>query len=374
MRINRFYELEKLIKKGKVLIIYGARQVGKTTFVEDFLSKTKLKYRFDSGDNIKVQNILNSEDFEKIIEYVGNNELLIIDEAQNIEKIGIGLKIIIDQIKNIYVIATGSSSFDLANKTGEPLTGRKRTITLYPISQVELLEMYGKFELKEKLDHFVIFGSYPEVITAKNKTEKIEILNEIINSYLLKDILSLERVKGSKIILDLLKLLAFQIGSEVSLNELANNLNIDVKTVQRYLDLLEKAFIIKTLSGFSRNLRSEINRKNKYYFLDNGIRNGVISQYNELEDRNDIGQLWENFLIVERLKKCSYKKIYGSMYFWRTYSGQEIDLIEERDAHLYGFEFKWRQDKFKEPKEFLETYKNSSIRLINTKNYLDFIT
>src|SRR4030042_571000 len=328
--IKRVYNLEKLIKPNKVLIIYGPRRVGKTTLLIDFLNHTKLKYKLDSGVNIRTQQVLSSQDFTKILEYASNYELIAIDEAQQIPKVGMGLKIIIDQIPDIMVVATGSSSFDLAGATGEPLTGRKTTIALYPLSHQELLLLYNRHEIKERLDEFLIFGSYPEVITAKTRRDKIAVLEEIVASYLLKDVLALDRIKGSKVLLDLLKLIAFQTGSLVSLNEIATQIKLDVKTVGRYLDIFEKAFVIKRVGGFSRNLMKEIVSKAKYYFLDNGIRNTVISQFNPIDSRNDIGILWENFMVTERIKKYGYQNIYGSFYFWRTYDGQEIDLIEER--------------------------------------------
>jgi len=372
--IKRAYKLEELIKPNKVLIIYGPRRVGKTTLLKDFLAHTKLKYKLDSGDNIRTQQVLSSQDFARILDYASGYELIAIDEAQQIPNIGMGLKIIVDQIQDIMVIATGSSSFDLAGATGEPLTGRKTTIALYPMAQKELLPLYNKHELKEKLEEFLVFGSYPEVITAKTRRDKIAVLEEIVNSYLLKDILTIDRIKGSKALLDLLKLIAFQVGSQVSLNEIATQIKLDVKTVSRYLDIFEKAFVIKRIGGFSRNLRKEIVSKAKYYFLDNGIRNAVIPQFNPLDSRNDIGILWENFVVIERIKKCAYQNIYGSLYFWRTYDGQEIDLVEEREGKLFGYEFKWSEkQKMKEPKDWCKTYDNAEFKIINRENYLEFI-
>lgn len=372
--IKRYYDnLEKIIKPGKALIIYGPRRVGKTTLLKNFLKKTKCKYRFDSGDNIRIQQALSSQDFKVIKEYASDYELIAIDEAQQIPNIGQGLKIIVDQLPKTKIIATGSSSFDLAGQIGEPLTGRKKTLILYPIAQSELLKEYNKFDLKERLEEFLIFGSYPEVITAKTKRQKREFLNEIVDSYLLKDILTFDKVKGAKIVLNLLRLLAFQLGNEVSLNELSQNLGIDVKTVGRYLDILEKAFVIFSLSGFSRNLRSEVTSKNKYYFLDMGVRNAIISQFNGLELRNDAGALFENFIFIERLKKRSYQEISGNVYFWRTYEGQEIDFVEEREGKLFGFECKWSgRRSASAPKDWL-SYKNAEFNLINRDNYLDFI-
>ncbi len=371
--IKRHYKIKKLLKSGKVLVIYGPRRVGKTTLLEGFLNETRLKFKYDSGDNIRVQNILGSQDFEKILDYIVGYELLAIDEAQMIPGIGAGLKIIADQARGMRVIATGSSSFDLSQQIGEPLTGRKETIILYPISQKELSAVYNRYELKEKLEDFLVFGSYPEVVTAKIKKEKIKILTEIVDSYLLKDILALENIRSSKILLNLLKLLAFQVGNLVSVNELAVQLSVNVRTVGRYLDLLEKSFVIHSVGGFSRNPRKEITKKMKYYFIDNGIRNAIIAQFSRLEDRNDIGALWENFIYCERLKKLSYDNIYGYTYFWRTYDGKEIDLVEDRDGKLFGYEIKWSNDKKRPPKEWKETYKNAEYKIINRDNYLEFI-
>lgn len=371
--IERYYKIQELIKPGKALIIYGPRRVGKTTLLETYLKDTGLKYKLDSGDNLRTQNILGSRDFKEILEYISGYELLALDEAQMVRGIGAGLKIIVDQAKQMYVIATGSSSFDLSQQIGEPLTGRKETIILYPVSQKELSTIYNRYELKERLNEFLIFGSYPEVITARTREEKTKALLEIADSYLLKDILSLEKVKSSKTLLNLLKLLAFQVGSLVSLNELSGQLSIDIKTVARYLDLLEKSFVIRAVGGFSRNLRKEIRKKAKYYFLDNGIRNAVIMQFNSLENRDDTGALWENFIYCERLKKLSYENISGYTYFWRTYDGKEIDLVEERDGKLFGYEIKWGKSSGSAPREWKEAYGSAEYSIITRENYLDFI-
>ncbi|MEW6066942.1 MAG: ATP-binding protein [Nitrospirota bacterium] len=375
MKIPRIYQdLNKYLKPNKVLIIYGPRQVGKTTLLENFLAKTNLKYKLDSGDNIQTQHILGSQNFNIILEYAQGYELVAIDEAQRIKNIGLGLKIIVDQMPGIKVIATGSSSFELSGQVGEPLTGRKITLTLYPVSQIELNNLYNPYEIKSKLEEWLIFGGYPEVVAAADKTEKIRLLEEIVHAYLLKDILSLERVKNSKVLLDLLRLLAFQVGSEVSLTELARQIGIDYKTVARYLDLFEKSFVIYNLRGFSRNLRKEITKKSKYYFYDNGVRNAIISNFNKLELRNDTGMLWENFLFIERLKKRTYQDIYANNYFWRTWDQKEIDLIEEREGKLFGYEFKWGKKSLKPPKEWSEAYPDSEFAIISQENYMEFIT
>jgi len=374
MKLPRFYQnLENYLEKGKVLLIYGSRQVGKTTLLTEFLEKTNLKYKLASGDDIRTQEILSSQDFSKILQYVSGYELLAIDEAQRIPNIGLGLKIIVDQKPDISVIATGSSSFELAGQTGEPLTGRKKTLTLFPLSQIELSNIYNDFELIEKLPEYLIFGGYPAVLTKENKEDKIVILNEIVNSYLLKDILELEKVKGSKTLLDLLRLLAFQVGSEVSLSELGRQLAIDSKTVARYLDLLEKSFVLFNLRGYAKNLRKEVTKKSKYYFYDNGIRNAIISNFNDLNLRDDVGRLFENFLVCERLKNQSYNKIFANNYFWRTWDKQEVDWIEEREGKLFGFEFKWTESKSRSLKSFMDNYGNTETKTVNRENYLEFI-
>lgn len=374
LMFKRAYEpLDRYLQPNKALVIYGPRRVGKTTLLQNYLSQTSLKYKLDSGDNIRTQQILSSQDFEQILSYIEGYELLAIDEAQNIPNIGMGLKIIVDQVPNIRVIVTGSSSFELAGQVGEPLTGRKRTLTLYPLGQSELLSIHNKFELRERLANYLIFGAYPEVLQASTRQERINTLTEIADSYLLKDILSFDRVKNSRTLLDLLKLLAFQVGSEVSMTELATQLSVDVKTTQRYLDLLEKAFVIIRLSGFSRNLRQEITSKSKYYFLDNGIRNAVIAQFNELNQRNDIGALWENFIFTERLKYIEYQQLYGNIYFWRTYNKQELDLVEERDGKLFGYEFKWAKKSVAAPTQWSNLYPDATYGVVHSENYLDFI-
>lgn len=373
-KIPRIYQdLAKFLKPNKVLVIFGPRQVGKTTLLTDFLNTTSLKYKLDSGDNIYTREIFGSDNFDKIKEYAEGYELIVIDEAQRIPNIGQGLKIMVDTIPNIRIIVTGSSSFELAGQIGEPLTGRKITLTLYTISQIELRKLHTPHELRLKLNESLVYGGYPEIVTAKTSQEKIRLLEELVHSYLLKDILELERIKSSKIVLDLLRLVAFQIGQEVSLTELAQQLGLDYKTVGRYLDLFEKSFILYAVHGFSRNLRKEVTKKNKYYFYDNGIRNALISNFNSIEMRNDLGVLWENFLFIERIKKRSYHQIYANYYFWRTWDQKEIDLIEEREGKLFGFEFKLDERRAREPKDWKKTYKEAEYTVISQKNYLDFI-
>jgi predicted AAA+ superfamily ATPase len=372
--LKRTYnDLSKFIKQDKVLIIYGARRIGKTTLLKEFLKTYTAKYNFVSGDDIHIHEILSSSDIKKIKEFCDGYSLLIIDEAQNIKNVGHGLKIITDHVPNLQVIATGSSAFDLANKIGEPLVGRKIVLTMFPLAQCELSLDFNKYELRQNLENYLIFGSYPEVLTMNKKEDKITYLREITGSYLYKDILSFFNLKNPQILQKLTKLLAFQIGQEVSVNELATKLGVDVKTVARYLDLLEKSFIIFRLSGYGKNLRTEISKKNKYYFVDNGIRNAVISQFNSIEDRADIGQLFENFLISERIKKNTYSFSYSNSYFWRTYDQNEVDYIEEKDDVINGFEFKWNADAKVKANPFLKKYPNASLKVINQENYLEFV-
>jgi predicted AAA+ superfamily ATPase len=372
---KRAYEpLEPHLLPNKVLVVYGPRRIGKTTLLQNFLKQTNLKYKLDSGDNIRTQQILSSQDFGEILSYVEGYDLLAIDEAQNIPNVGKGLKIIVDQVPGIRVIVTGSSSFELAGQVGEPLTGRKRTLTLYPLAQQELLPNFNKFELREKLADFLIFGSYPEVLQSASRQSRIDVLTEISNYYLLKDILAFDRVKNSRTLLDLLKLLAFQVGSEVSLTELGTQVGVDIKTIQRYLDLLEKSFVIVRLGGFSRNLRQEVTNKSKIYFVDTGIRNAIIAQFNGLDQRNDLGLLWENFMVMERMKYRAYQSVYANVYFWRTYDQQEIDLVEERDGKLFGYEFKWAAGKISSPpRNWLNSYPDAEYAVITSVNFQELI-
>jgi len=369
--IKRAYEpLDEYLEPNKVLIIYGPRRVGKTTLLQAYLSRTRLKYKSAVGDDVPTQRLLSSRNVNLIKEYLEGYELFALDEAQYIPNIGQALKIIVDQIPGIHVFVTGSSSFELAGQVSEPLTGRKRMLKLYPFAQTELLSLHNRFELRQELEERLIFGSYPDVVTARTNKARIEAASEIANSYLIKDILAFERVRNSGKIWDLLKLLAFQVGSEVSHNELSRSLGVDVKTVQRYIDLLEKSFVLYRLCGFSRNLRKEVTQKAKYFFLDNGIRNAIIAQFNPLDQRDDVGQLWENFMTIERIKYLTYASEVANLYFWRTYSQQEIDLVEERGKQLDGYEFKWSPKKaVKAPHEWINNYPGASFTVVTRENY-----
>lgn len=370
---REYDDLQKLLKKGKVVVIYGPRRVGKTTLIANFLKNTKLKCKFVSGDNIEVRNILSSQSSDTIGKFIENYELIAIDEAQRIPNIGLGLKILVDFFPHIFVVITGSASLDLSYKIGEPLVGRKYTYRLYPLWVGELSENKSWYDLSHDKNERMIFGSYPEILSAGTDNERVQILEENVSSYMFKEIVEIEQIGNTKILLDLLKLIAFQVGNEVSLTELGKSLGIDRKTVQRYLNLFEQSFIVYNLRGYSRNLRKEVTKKSKYYFWDNGIRNAVIKNFNNLNTRDDVGALWENYLVAERLKKQEYQKIYSSNYFWRTWEGQEIDWVEEREGKLFGFEFKWNIKEGKVPSQWAATYPDASFETVNQDNFLDFI-
>jgi len=373
--IERYYSLKikDYLQPNKVLVLYGPRRVGKTTLITEFLKEYPGKIYSSTGENIQLRDILESDDFQKIIPFFSGYDLIVIDEAQKITNVGQGLKILVDQIKDIRIIATGSSSFDLSNKVGEPLVGRQNILTLFPLAMLELAEQYGPMYVQERLEQFLIYGSYPEVLTSNSFEEKRRYLTQIRDSYLSKDILELERIKNSKKLIDLLRLLAFQIGQEVSLQELGSALEMSKNTIARYLDLLEKAFVLVNARGFSRNLRKEVTKTSRYYFYDNGVRNALIDNFNPLHNRNDTGPLWENFLFIERLKKRTYHSIYGQHYFWRTWDQQEIDLVEEREGKLFGYEFKWNDRVSKPPRDWLATYPDATYEVITKENYMDFV-
>lgn len=365
--------LRKLLSPNKVLVIYGPRRVGKTTLLKNFLKDITEKTLFVNGDDIVVRQYLESQSIQKLRDFIGNHSLLVIDEAQYIKQIGLNLKLIVDHIPDIKVIATGSSSFDLARDIGEPLTGRKYTLKLFTLSQMEISGIEKRHETEANLEARLIYGSYPEVVLMKNNTKRTQYLRELISSYLYKDILSLEGIRYSNKLTQLLQLLAFQIGKEVSHQELGNGLNMSKNTVERYLDLLEKAFVIFKRSGFSRNLRKEITKNHRYYFYDNGVRNALIDNFNPVNLRNDVGELWENYIVNERMKHNEYLGVYTNSYFWRTYDKKEIDLVEERGGKLYGYEMKWKKSKIKIPVDWKKHYPGADFKVINHENYLDFI-
>jgi len=365
--------LKHIIQPNKVIVIYGPRRCGKTTLLKKFLEGVKEKYLFVNGEDIFVQEQLNSQSIIKLKNFVGDYKFLAIDEAQRIFNIGLNLKLIVDNIKNIKVIATGSASFDLYQKLGEPLTGRKITLKLFPLAQLELAKIENPHETKANLETRLIFGSYPEVILAKDDRQRITYLRELASSYLCKDILEMNGLKHSDKLVKILQLLAFQIGSEVSSSEIAIQAGINKKTVEKYLDLLGKVFVIFKVRGLSRNLRKEVSKSPKYYFYDLGVRNVLINNFNPINLRNDIGMLWENYIISERIKKQEYTDIQANNYFWRTYDKKEIDFVEERSGKLYGYEIKWQPKQISPPKDWKKAYPDSEFLIISQDNYLEFI-
>ena len=369
-------EFEKKVRPNKILILLGARRVGKTKLIHDYLKTIpKEKYLTLNGEDVNDAGLLQERSVANYKRLLEGIEILAIDEAQHIPEIRLILKLIVDSIDGIKVIATGSSMFDMNNNLGEPLVGRKSTLYLFPLTQMEFSQFENHKQTTENLELRLLFGGYPELEQYTDWEEKEEYLREIINSYLLKDILIYEGIKSSAKIYDLLKMIAFQVGKEVSLQELGNQLQISKNTVERYLDLLSKVFVLYKLNGFNRNLRKEITKSSRWYFYDNGIRNALIQNFNRLNMRNDTGELWENYLAAERIKKQNYQKLKSENYFWRTYDQQELDWVEVKNDSLAGFEFKWNEDrKAKIPAAFAKAYPEASFEVINRKNYLDFIS
>lgn len=376
MLVSRYLEnkIIKSLKPGRVVGLFGPRRSGKTFLMNLIIKKIKdKKILVTNGEDLNVAEALSSQRVSDLKKYIGGNKYLFIDEAQKVPNIGVNLKLIVDSFPSVSVFVSGSSAFDLRNQIGEPLVGRSKYFYLYPFAQLELSEIENYMETKADLPDKLIFGTYPQVFLAETLAKKQEQLELIRDGYLLKDILTIDNLKDSLFIFNLLRLIAFQIGNDVSYSELASNLNTSAKTVMRYLELLEKSYILFSLHGFSKNLRKEYTKSPRYYFWDNGIRNSVISNYNKLHLRDDIGKLWENYLISERMKKGHYKRISANRYFWRTYDQKEIDLVEERGGKLFGYEIKWGSKKIKPPREFIKTYINASFKVINQENYLDFI-
>ncbi len=365
-----------IISNKKVIIIYGPRQSGKTTLINALLKDIKKSYELFLGDDLYAQELFHKNDLEALKRVVGSKELLVIDEAQRIESIGLSLKLLIDNLP-LTILVSGSASFDLANKINEPLTGRTKTFWLYPFSWDEIkAEKYQRTSQSSALEEMLRFGMYPKVCTLNGDKEKEDYLYEYLNNYLYKDILIFERIRKPKKVIDLLSLLALQIGKEVVISELAQNLALSQKAVVSYLDILEKMFVIYNLRGFSRNLRKEVYKNSKYYFIDVGLRNALIRNFNPLNLRQDVGELFENWFITERIKLSNNQKKPANFYFWRTYDQKEIDLIEEREGKLFGYECKWRLEKIggSIAKEWLATYKGANFELVNSQNYEKFLS
>ena len=350
-------------------MFFGARRVGKTMLVKEILDNIDEPVLILNGEDINVHDKLAVKTVENYKQILGSYKLLYIDEAQKIPEIGQKLKLMIDEIEGLRIIISGSSSFDISRDAGEPLTGRKYSFNLYAFSEREYNQTENSIAKVDKIRERLVFGNYPELIHLPDRDDKIDYLNEMVSSYLLKDILVYENIKNSQKIFNLLRLVAFQLGGEVSMQELGKQLAISKNTVEKYLDLLSKVYILHKVEGFSRNLRKEITKNSRWYFLDNGIRNAVIANFNPVESRNDIGQLWENYMISERIKFQEYKRMSSNNYFWRTYEQQEIDWVEERGGSLHGYEFKWKENKSKIPTQWKTAYPDSSFEVINMNNF-----
>ena len=372
--IHRIVEkqIKQFLFKGKALILFGPRQSGKTTLMESLLSKQTEPVLWLNGDDADVRETLSNTTSTRLKSIIGRHKIVCIDEAQRIQDIGLTLKLFTDQIKDVQVIATGSSAFELAYKTNEPLTGRKYEFKLFPLSFSEMVEHHGLLTEKRLLEHRLVFGCYPEIVTSSGMETRL--LKLLAGSYLYKDLLMLERVKKPSLLEKLLKALALQLGNEVSNNELAQLTDADKGTIEKYLDLLEKVFVIFRLPAYSRNVRNEIKKAKKIYFYDNGIRNAVIGNFNALNVRTDVGPLWENYIISERMKYLNYMESDCNRYFWRTAQQQEIDYIEECAGQLSAVEIKWNPKiKVKFPKTFLKAYPKSKIKVINPQNFDSFL-
>jgi len=368
-----FIELvSKRFFKGKAILIHGARQVGKTTLINNLLNDRPEKSLKLNGDEPDVRELLQDINSGRWKSILGNAKILFVDEAQNIPNVGLSLKIVVDQIKDVQVIATGSSSFELQNSTNEPLTGRKYEFKLFPLSFSEMAAHHGLLEERRMLEHRMVFGYYPEIVS--NMGEEAELLKLLTSSYLYKDILMLDGIKKPSLLDKLLRALALQLGQEVNYNELAQAVGADRGTVERYIDVLEKVFVIYSLPAFSKNVRNEIKKGRKIYFYDNGIRNAIIGNLNHLSSRTDVGALWENFILSERMKWLNQHSKGVQKFFWRTTQQQEIDYIEESFDRLDAFEFKWNpKKKAKFPLTFTKNYDVTDTHLVNQQNYDQYL-
>ncbi len=367
-----FEQILKRLHKGKAILLFGARQVGKTTMLHKMTFEAGERILHLNGDEPDIRAFLTDKTSSQLKTYIGKHTLLVIDEAQRISNIGLTLKLITDQIKNVQVIATGSSSFEMANKMNEPLTGRKYEFNLYPLSFQEMVNHHGLIEEKRQLEQRLIYGAYPEVVV--NPDDSQELLTLIADSYLFKDILMVDSLKRPRLLDKILKALALQVGSEVSYNEVAQLVGADKGTVEKYIQLFEQTFIIFQLPSFSRNVRNELKKSKKFYFYDCGIRNAIIGNFNPIQNRTDVGALWENYLMSERMKKLQYDKVRQHSYFWRTTQQQEVDLVEEDTNGMKAFEFKWnKHSNVKFPKTFTRAYPEAKIEVVTSENYEAFL-
>jgi predicted AAA+ superfamily ATPase len=372
--IQRFQEagIEDKFFKRKVIVIYGARQTGKTSLVQKIVDRVNEPAIWFNADEFDVAAMLTNKTSVQLKALFGNHKIVVIDEAQRIKNIGISLKLIVDQLKEYQVIATGSSSFDLANKINEPLTGRKWLFQLFPLTFDELANHYSLQTEMRMLEQRLIYGAYPEIVVSENKEEVLKLL---ASDYLYKDILSFDSIKKSDRIYSLLKALALQTGSPVSYSELSNLTGIDIKTVQKYIDILEQAFIVFRLTAYRKNIRTELKKSRKIYFWDNGLRNAVLGNFDPLDRRTDIGQLWENYIVSERHKFLVYRNSNTKLYFWRTTQNQEIDLIEESSQKLLATEIKWNPRAKKHfSKSFTGNYPDAELQVVSKDNYVNYIS
>ena len=366
-------KLESRIDFKKAILIFGPRQVGKTTLTKALAESLSIPFEYFNGDNMMTKNLWTINNIEALKQSFGNKKLVILDEAQMIEQIGLILKQLIDSELEIQFIITGSSSLTIADKTQEPLTGRKWEYYLYPISCAEMMDYEGIPQFLQKYQQYLIYGMYPEVLVNQQDTQ--EVLFNLASSYLYKDVLALVGIKRPQLLEKILKALAWQVGSEVSMNELANLVSADVKTVDNYIYLLEQVFVVYRLGTLSRNERNEISTKKKIFFYDNGIRNALIGNFSPIDARNDIGALWENFLMTERKKLLAYHGFYGRTYFWRNKQQAEIDYVEEIDGKIYAFEFKWNpKAKVKFPQAFLDAYQPVETKVISQENFWQWLS
>lgn len=362
-------DLLNKIGSGKAILLIGPRQVGKTTLINKILKDKE--HLFLDSDDPTVRNLLTNPNTEQLKGIIGQHKVVFIDEAQRIPSIGMTLKIIIDQLKDVQLLVNGSSSFDLKSKLSEPLTGRKWEYELFPISWEEYENKHGYLVSEQQLENRLLYGFYPEIVN--HQGEEKQYLKQLVNSYLYRDILAFSDIRKPEVLEKLIQALALQIGNEVNYNELSQIVGINKTTIQKYIEILEKGYIVFRLSSYSKNVRNEIKRNKKIYFYDNGVRNMVLGNFNSLDLRQDKGALWENFLVSERKKQNNYKDTFAKMYFWRTRQQQEVDLVEEKNGIITGFEFKWKSKKnVKLPKTFREAY-NAETEIIDRNNFRDFV-
>lgn len=366
-------QVESRVGDGKAIVIMGPRQSGKSTLLNILAKKVDREHVFLDCDEPDIRQILSNTTSTALRQLIGNAGLVLIDEAQRVKNIGLTLKLFTDKIKDVQVVVTGSSSFELSNEINEPLTGRKHEYFMLPLSTNEMVQHHGLITEKRLLPTRLVYGMYPEVV--QKPGEEVDVLKSMAGSYLYKDIFSFRDVRKPEILENLLKALALQVGSEVSYHELARTTGTDQATIQRYLDLLEKSFVVFRLPAYNRNLRNELTKSRKIFFYDNGIRNAIIGNYANLPSRTDVGQLWENFLISERYKWLQINRSYTQRYFWRTTEAREIDYLEEYDGRLNAFEFKWNADKkVTFPKAFLNAYPAATTQVVHPDNYTEFLT